>query len=582
MAISSMKPSTPAPASFWQRLGDRLFKPAHSVVDADRKRLAQLLAGLTLATCALTGIRIFVGFRSGSYLTDESFVLLYFFFALMFGSYVASRTRYLNLSLSLFVFAFTGFVYGVIFFRDSSDALQNLNTLVWILPGYFFGAVLFPYWLGFLWMLANMAGLIFLPTLVPVIDGSVTNGLLFTLLVLTVLNLVLNRYRVMVEQDRQSQILAANQQLQRLNADLEERVRIRTRALTTSADVSRQLSTILDPDQLVLQVVEQVKSAFNYYHAHIYFLDERGQNLTMVGGTGEAGQIMLQSGHTISLASGLVGRAARTNQIVLVPDTSNEPGWLSNPLLPETKSEVAVPIAFGSTVMGVLDVQHNVVNGLMEVDAELLQVIASQVAVAIQNARQYMQAQESESRLRAMIDAIPTAVMITRLQDGVVQYANDKAAALFASPLDTLIGHMTPDLYYHPHDRETVLDILKREGRLLNYEVLGRRLDGSPIWVALSVQQMSYAGDASFYVNLTDITERKEAGETLVKRVERDRVLNRIATKIRSAAAMEQVLQIATHEVRQAIGASRATVVIEQPEEALAVPTTTQSIRRDA
>jgi len=187
-------------------------------------------------------------------------------------------------------------------------------------------------------------------------------------------------------------------QLRETLKDLEIRIEDRTRALETSTEVSRRLSTILDQDQLVREVVEQLRSAFGYYHAQIYLFDELKQNLEMVGGTGDAGRTMLARGHTIEGGRGLVGRAAQTNQIVLISDISRAVGWLPNPLLPDTKAEVAVPIAVGDEVLGVMDVQHNVADGLSQQDANLIQAIANQVAVAVTNAQAYEQAQRQATR----------------------------------------------------------------------------------------------------------------------------------------------------------------------------------------
>ncbi len=185
---------------------------------------------------------------------------------------------------------------------------------------------------------------------------------------------------------------AMTSQLRDLIGTLEQRVSARTRALATSAEVSRRLSTILNRKELVIEVVEQVKAAFGYYHAHIYIVEEDA--LVMAGGTGDAGAAMLAEGHKIPKGRGLVGRAADKNEPVLVADTSKDPDWLPNELLPDTKSEVAIPISIGDRVLGVLDVQHDVKDGLGREDVDALISIANQVAVALQNIDQYEKTQK--------------------------------------------------------------------------------------------------------------------------------------------------------------------------------------------
>jgi nitrate/nitrite-specific signal transduction histidine kinase len=225
---------------------------------------------------------------------------------------------------------------------------------------------------------------------------------------------------------------------------LENRVADRTKALATSAEVSRRLATILDPVQLVGEVVNEVRNAFDYYYAQIYLLDEAGENLVIAGGTGEAGASMLASKHSLPKGRGLVGRAAGTNNSVLVPDVSLEEGWLPNELLPETKTEAAIPISVGSQVLGVLDVQHNLVNGLTRDDVTLLESLAGQVAISLRNARSYEQSRK-QAELESLVNVIGQRIQrTTSIEDTLQTAIRELGTAIGASRVRARIGGTSP------------------------------------------------------------------------------------------------------------------------------------------
>lgn len=193
-------------------------------------------------------------------------------------------------------------------------------------------------------------------------------------------------------------------QLRDFIRSLEQRVADRTRALEINANLSRQLSTILDQEQLLSTLVEETQAAFNYYHVHIYLLDSQQQRLVVVAGTGPAGAEMKAKGHNIPLNApvSLIARAARTGQVVRIDNVRDAANWLPNPLLPDTYSEMAVPINLDGQVEGVLDVQQNRVAGLDEGDANLLRALANQAAIAIRNARQFKRVESALTEARAI------------------------------------------------------------------------------------------------------------------------------------------------------------------------------------
>jgi GAF domain-containing protein/HAMP domain-containing protein len=193
-------------------------------------------------------------------------------------------------------------------------------------------------------------------------------------------------------------------QLRGLIGTLEERIRERTQRLEIVATLSERLSAILDFDQLLTEMVDQVKESFDYYHAHVYILDDNRQNLVMTAGAGRAGAEMKARGHHIPLdaPTSLVARTARSGEIVRVDNVREAEDWLYNPLLPDTYAEMAVPIMLEGQVVGVLDVQEDEIAGLDEGDASLLRSLANQVAVAIRNAHLFAEVEEALARARAV------------------------------------------------------------------------------------------------------------------------------------------------------------------------------------
>ena len=202
------------------------------------------------------------------------------------------------------------------------------------------------------------------------------------------------------------------------NQDITERklaeqiVAKRAAELQTVAEVSATTARTLEPDRLLQAVVDITKERFDVYHAHIYLADESWNTLLLAAGAGEIGREMVATGHSIRMDAekSLVARAARERQAVIVNDVRDDPAFLPNPLLPETRSEMAVPMIVGDKVLGVFDVQSNITNHFTEEDAYIYTTLASQVAVALQNARLYTEQAATVTQLREL-DRLKTSFL---------------------------------------------------------------------------------------------------------------------------------------------------------------------------
>lgn len=169
----------------------------------------------------------------------------------------------------------------------------------------------------------------------------------------------------------------------------------RARQLATSARVSQLASSLEELDRLLPTIVELIKDAFGYDHAQIFLMDEANRYAVLAASTGEAGQQLLARNHRLEKGSqSVIGRVTATGEPTLALDTADSRVvHRPNPLLPNTRSEIAIPLQLKGRVVGALDVQSNMPNFFNEEDVTVLTTLAAQISVAIDNAQLYEQSQ---------------------------------------------------------------------------------------------------------------------------------------------------------------------------------------------
>ena len=216
-----------------------------------------------------------------------------------------------------------------------------------------------------------------------------------------------------VERDDQIGTLAQSfntmtSRLRDLIDSLETRVEMRTAQVQASADVGRAVTSILDPDQLLQQVVQLITERFGFYYAAAFTLDPSGgwAVLREASGPSNAAWLLKQAGHRLELnGNSMVAASIRNRRARIALDADVEAVRFANPLLPDTRSEVALPLIVGDQVLGALDVQSTQAAAFDETSTAVLQNMADQIAVALNNAAQYRVEQTRAQQTTYLLEA---------------------------------------------------------------------------------------------------------------------------------------------------------------------------------
>jgi PAS domain S-box-containing protein len=404
----------------------------------------------------------------------------------------------------------------------------------------------------------------------------------------------------------------------RLEEQIQKSLEHRGRQVQTITEVAQQIAAAPALDELFQRVVDLIQARFGYYHVHVYTLEEfdspsregsenknlesktivldsktlfsRGtlsaeqpqpetkqkdspkeSYLIVQTGAGEAGRMLKAAQHKIALTAekSLVAKAARTALPVRVWNVSLEPDWLPNALLPDTRSELAVPIKLGNKVLGVLDVQSDSVGGLTEEDQLLLLGLCGQIAVAIDYRRAETERRQaigslrqSEEIVRALINA-PIDSMLLLERDGVILALNEVAAQRLGKRVEELVGTLVYDLFSPDvtRFRKTQAEEVLRSGQAIRYE---DQREGMWFDHALYPVLDATGKPTRLAIFSRDITQRKQAEATAARRAEEMTALYQTSLEISSELEISSLLQAIAQRAATLLKVDMGTLVLSQ------------------
>ncbi len=186
------------------------------------------------------------------------------------------------------------------------------------------------------------------------------------------------------------------------NADLLETTREDLKEINALYRVNQGLAASLDPDRLMKDVTDLLRQNFGYYHVQCYMVEPEQGDLVARHGSGAIGDVLRERGHRLPRGTGIVGHVVETGQPFVTTNVHDVPFFARNPLLPNTTSELSVPIKIEERVVGALDIQLAPPDHLGPRDLQLLSAVANQLAVALQKAELYTELEASLKHAREM------------------------------------------------------------------------------------------------------------------------------------------------------------------------------------
>lgn len=328
--------------------------------------------------------------------------------------------------------------------------------------------------------------------------------------------------------------------IEELQQNLEKQVKDQTEKLRASNEVGRIASTILNPDDLISQVVNLIARTFDYYYVAIFLAAENGRWAELVDATGSAGEILKARRHRLQIgSSSMVGNAIASKQAQIAMDVGEAAIRFNNPLLPNTRSELALPLVVGDRVIGALDVQSIREADFKADDIATLQNLANQVAISIENARLFREMENALNELRQANRQYISSAWQEKLQTGKLEYT-------VKSPVISETEE-TKDVKVNLNLRDQPIGYIHIETNEEWSQEDQAWVESLATQVAISLENARLVEDS----NQSALRERFSAS---------------IIQKLWSAPSIDSILQTAARELGRALEASEATIEIKVEE----------------
>ncbi len=397
---------SPRPSGFFRGALWLLTAPHRSLKEFTAQRDARLSAGIAIIVFGLA----LVGFTATLFSSDISYALASFspiLGAALLG-YLLSRTRFYRIGVFLVSIGFSATPYIISLLQFTTPERSYYLSLLLTPIAIVIASGILSASSIFLLVGINEAMLFGVHVFLFKRDDPYIGSLAGMITVLGLMVMYLNYHKQSTEKQRLHDLQTTNRELQAIKENLEENVEERTAELNRRSSqleaasiVSRTAAEERELETLLNSVVRQITQSFGHYHAGIFLTDAGSQYVILQATSSQGGQKMLARGHKLPVArQGIVGYAAYQKRPRVAQNVNDESAFLNNPDLPETRSELALPLLVRERLLGVLDTQSTQRNAFSLDDIATLQTMADQIALAIENARLIEESRNSLEQLQ--------------------------------------------------------------------------------------------------------------------------------------------------------------------------------------
>ncbi len=367
-------------------------------------------------------------------------------------------------------------------------------------------------------------------------------------------------------------------QLGQLLQGLEQRVSERNRdverrsmQLQVAVEIAREATATRDLVELLNKAVNLVNEYFGFYHAGIFLIDERGEYAVLRAATGDVGQQMLRDGHKLEVNKsenkywqrtvehqGVVGYVTWSGVARIVSDVETDPIYFKNPLLPATRSEVALPLRVGNQIIGVLDSQSTDKGAFTEDNVHILQTMADLLAIAIDNARLFQDMNQTVRELETVYGKYTREAWISLKNRKQETHGEALADYRYRGLMVEKAEIPNPEAEEALKTGHTVVVEQPQSALAIPLRLRGQTVgvvnlrfegQGMPVEMVTTYEEIAN--------RLVLVLENARLLQEAQQLARREQQINAISTRIRSSATTDSILRNTVRELGTALGASR-------------------------